>query len=61
MGSCFLTIFVWSGINPKDQFTWFLEVLPSLIGNALFGEICSLLMLSTFHNRQLTQIKSNGV
>lgn len=22
---------MWSGINPKDQFTWFLEVLPALI------------------------------
>lgn len=22
---------VWSGINPKDQFTWFLEVLPAII------------------------------
>jgi putative membrane protein len=25
----------WSGINPKDQFTWFLEVFPALIGGAL--------------------------
>lgn len=23
---------VWSGINPKDQFTWFLEVSPAIIG-----------------------------
>lgn len=23
---------IWSGINPKDYFTWFLEVLPALIG-----------------------------
>jgi putative membrane protein len=22
---------VWSGINPKDQFTWFLEIFPALI------------------------------
>lgn len=27
----FITL-VWSGINPKDQFTWFLEVLPAIIG-----------------------------
>ncbi len=26
----FLTL-LWSAINPKDQFTWFLEVLPALI------------------------------
>lgn len=24
----FLGVFVWSVINPKDIFTWFLEVLP---------------------------------
>ncbi|MCW8930882.1 MAG: DUF2238 domain-containing protein [Gammaproteobacteria bacterium] len=23
---------IWSGINPKDQFTWFLEVSPAIIG-----------------------------
>ncbi|MCW8884733.1 MAG: DUF2238 domain-containing protein [Motiliproteus sp.] len=28
----FLGVLVWSAINPKDQFTWFLEVLPALIG-----------------------------
>jgi putative membrane protein len=28
----FFAILVWSGINPKDNFTWFLEVLPALIG-----------------------------
>ena len=27
----FTVVLVWSGINPKDQFTWFLEVLPALI------------------------------
>lgn len=26
---------IWSGISPKDQFTWFLEVLPALIGATL--------------------------
>lgn len=30
--SIFFTVLVWSGINPKDQFTWFLEVLPAIIG-----------------------------
>ncbi|WP_309497420.1 DUF2238 domain-containing protein [Sulfurovum sp.] len=28
----FFTVLVWSSINPKDQFTWFLEVAPALIG-----------------------------
>ncbi|OSA97809.1 UNVERIFIED_ORG: hypothetical protein B2H98_07010 [Clostridium botulinum] len=27
-----LSILIWSVINPKDLFTWFLEVLPVLIG-----------------------------
>lgn len=30
--SIFLICLICSGINPKDQFTWFLEVLPALIG-----------------------------
>lgn len=28
----FIAIFIWSVINPKDLFTWFLEVLPAVIG-----------------------------
>jgi len=28
----FFIVLIWSGVNPKDQFTWFLEVLPALIG-----------------------------
>ena len=31
----FLTVLVWSGYQPKDLFTWFLEVLPALIGLVL--------------------------
>nr|WP_041416242.1 DUF2238 domain-containing protein [Shewanella halifaxensis] len=27
----FFAVLIWSGINPKDQFTWFLEVVPALI------------------------------
>jgi putative membrane protein len=27
-----LTVLVWSGIEPHDRFTWFLEVAPVLIG-----------------------------
>ena len=33
----FFTILIWSGINPKDQFTWFLEVVPALIGFVLLA------------------------
>ena len=28
----FYLVFVWSAIFPKDYFTWFLEVVPALIG-----------------------------
>ena len=27
----FFAVLIWSGINPKDYFIWFLEVLPALI------------------------------
>jgi len=28
----FIATLIWSGINPKDTFTWLLEVLPAIIG-----------------------------
>ncbi len=28
----FLSVFIWSAIHPKDYFTWFLEVIPAVIG-----------------------------
>ncbi len=28
----FLAALLWSAINPKDYFTWFLEVFPAVIG-----------------------------
>jgi putative membrane protein len=31
----FTGVLVWSAIDPKDQFTWFLEVFPALIGFVL--------------------------
>ena len=31
----FFAVFVWSLIHPHDYFTWFLEVLPALIGVTL--------------------------
>ena len=33
----FLTVLIWSGINPKDHFTWLLEVAPALIGVLLLS------------------------
>ncbi len=33
--SLFFVVLVWSAIDPKDQFTWSLEVLPALIGFVL--------------------------
>jgi putative membrane protein len=28
----FFTVLIWSAVEPKDYFTWFLEVVPALIG-----------------------------
>lgn len=39
---------IWSGISPKDYFTWFLEVLPALIGAAI--------LLYTFKSFHLTPL-----
>ena len=33
----FFVVLIWSGIEPKDQFTWFLEVLPAIIGLVLMA------------------------
>jgi putative membrane protein len=33
--SIFMAVLIWSGIQPKDQTTWFLEVLPAMIGAAI--------------------------
>jgi putative membrane protein len=33
----FFTVLIWSGINPEDFFTWFLEVFPALIGLAVLA------------------------
>lgn len=33
----FIAVLIWSGINPKDPFTWFLEVAPALIGGVLLA------------------------
>ena len=39
---------IWSGINPKDQLTWFLEVAPALIG--------LILLATTYRSFRLTPI-----
>lgn len=41
-------VLVWSGIDPKDQFTWLLEVLPAIVGG--------LLLLITFKSFPLTPL-----
>ncbi|EDS76420.1 membrane protein [Clostridium botulinum C str. Eklund] len=28
----FIGVFIWSSINPFDRFTWFLEVMPAIVG-----------------------------
>ncbi len=33
----FTAVLVWSGIAPKDQFTWLLEVAPAIIGGILLA------------------------
>ena len=39
---------IWSGIEPKDQFTWILEVLPAIIGAAVLA--------ATFRTFRLTPL-----
>ena len=44
----FLVVLVWSGINPKDQFTWLLEVFPAMLGGFL--------LVLTYKNFRLTTL-----
>jgi len=30
--SVYVAVFIWSGVHPKDYFTWILEVAPAVIG-----------------------------
>jgi len=34
----FFIALIWSGINPKDYFTWRLEVAPAIIGFAVLRQ-----------------------
>ena len=31
----YLSVLIWSGFDPRDRFTWFLEVLPAVIGGVV--------------------------
>lgn len=42
----FSVVLIWSGINPKDQLTWFLEVVPAIIGAAI--------LLASYNSFRLT-------
>ena len=33
----FFIVLIWSAVNPVDNFTWFLEVFPALIGFVILG------------------------
>jgi putative membrane protein len=44
----FISTFIWSAIEPKDYFTWFLEVLPALIGAGV--------LVYTYHSFRLTSL-----
>ncbi|MBU4315803.1 MAG: DUF2238 domain-containing protein [Proteobacteria bacterium] len=46
--SIFFIVLIWSGIHPKDLFTWFLEVAPALIGFVL--------LVATFRKFRLTNL-----
>jgi putative membrane protein len=48
---CFFVVLIWSGIGSKDQFTWFLEVLPALIGLVL--------IVISFQRFELTRLLYN--
>lgn len=41
-------VLIWSGINPKDQFTWVLEAGPAVIG--------ALILLFTYNSFRLTPL-----
>ncbi len=44
----FTGVLIWSGIDPKDRFTWFLEVLPAIIGGVILA--------STYNSFRLTPL-----
>lgn len=46
--SIVVLVLIWSGITPKDRFTWFLEVFPVLIGFTL--------IIPTYRRHRLTDL-----
>ena len=44
----YFLVLIWSGINPKDYYTWLLEVFPALIGFAVIA--------ATFNRFRLTPL-----
>lgn len=46
--SMVLFVLAWSGIQPHDQFTWFLEVFPAIIG--------IIILVSTYHRFKFTTL-----
>lgn len=44
----FFAVMIWSVINPKDLFTWLLEVLPALVGLVV--------IIFTYHRFRLTNL-----
>jgi putative membrane protein len=43
----FWIVLIWSGIQPKDYFTWFLEVAPALIGFGILAATYSKFRFTT--------------
>ena len=46
--SVFSVFFIWSAIDPKDQFTWFLEVVPAIVG--------VIVLAATYNSFRLTSL-----
>lgn len=44
----YLSILIWSGVDPKDYFTWIMEVLPAVIGGAV--------LVATYNRFKLTTL-----
>ena len=44
----YVTVLLWSGLNPKDQLTWILEVSPALIGAGVLCFTYRTFPLTTF-------------
>jgi putative membrane protein len=43
----YLSVLIWSGVNPIDYFTWIMEVLPALMGGAVLAVTYNRFKLTT--------------